>query len=319
MRAFFKAFHLCFAFFICQKGVRKLKIRKVLNNNAVVAADKDDREIVAMGKGIAFQKRPGALVPEEKAEKVFYLEDKKTFSRFQDLICSIPMAHLLLSERIINYGKTSLGKKLHEIIYVTLPDHISSAIERYQEGLKLKNPMYWDIRRFYPEEFEVGQKAVEIVKEETGVEFLPDEAAFIAVHFVNAELNDDMSRMYHLTQIMEDSYTLVKNYFHTEFDENSLDCYRFLTHLKFFAQRVVDNTHYHDDDDEDLLEVVCMKHPKAYDCARHIQRMIQEKYHSAVTEEEVLYLTIHIARVTRRQNLKPALQEKEPDGPDKEK
>lgn len=35
----------------------QLKITKVLNNNVVMSKDESNREIVVMGKGLAFQKR----------------------------------------------------------------------------------------------------------------------------------------------------------------------------------------------------------------------------------------------------------------------
>ena len=83
----------------------------------------------------------------------------------------IPLPHFLMSERIINHSKISLGKELSDSIYVTLPDHISAAVNRYKEGIVLPNPLLWDIRQLYKDEFRVGLKANEIVKEETGVEF----------------------------------------------------------------------------------------------------------------------------------------------------
>ena len=154
-----------------------MKIEKVLNNNVVVALDENGAETVLMGRGLGFGRRAGDEAPPDKVEK-----------RFQQLITSIPLPHFLMSERIINHAKIALGKELSDSIYVTLPDHISAAVNRYKEGIVLPNPLLWDIRQLYKDEFRVGLKANEIVKEETGVEFTEDEAAFIALHFVNAQL-----------------------------------------------------------------------------------------------------------------------------------
>ena len=82
----------------------------------------------------------------------------------------------------------NLGKQLRDTIYITLTDHISTAIVRCKEGLILKNALLWDIKQFYPDEFAMGIKAVGIIKEELGIEFLEDEAAFLALHIVNAQL-----------------------------------------------------------------------------------------------------------------------------------
>lgn len=182
-----------------------------------------------------FWRKPGDTVDASRVEKIFTITDESVSSKFQKMLESIPMAHVLLSERAINFAKIELGKKLHDCIYITLPDHISSAIARYREGIVLKNPLLWDIKRFYKDEYQIGLKVNAIVKEETGVEFLEDEAAFIAMHFVNAQLGDQMNAVYDITYIIQEICTMVKAYFKCDFDEESLDYYRFITHLKFFG------------------------------------------------------------------------------------
>lgn len=46
-----------------------MKIAKVINNN-VISVIENGKELVIMGRGIAFQKRPGDEVDETKIEKV---------------------------------------------------------------------------------------------------------------------------------------------------------------------------------------------------------------------------------------------------------
>ena len=275
-----------------------MRIEKILNNNAVVTLNEQGTEIVVMGKGIAFKRRVGDDLTPGDIDKVFTLSDQKISSRFQELLAAIPMEHMLLSERIINYAKIKLGKKLSDNIYVTLPDHISGAIERYKENVIVKNPLLWDVKRFYKDEFEVGLKANQVVEEETGIRFLEDEAAFIAIHFVNALLNEDIAHVYEITQIMQEVSDIVRRYFMIEFDENSLYYYRFITHLKFFAQRLLNGNHY-SDDCADLLEVIKYKHKKPFQCVQKIKLFLIDKYHYELSDEEMLYLTVHIARIVK--------------------
>ena len=184
-----------------------MKIDKVLNNNVVIARDENGAETVLMGRGLAFGRRAGEEVPADKVEKRFTLQSGQLSSRFQQLLTSIPLSHFLMSERIINHAKISLGKELSDSIYVTLPDHISAAGERYRQGLGLPNPLLWDIRQFYKEEYAVGLEANRIVFEETGVQFTEDEAAFIALHFVNAQVGGEIRDVYDMTYLMPVSYT----------------------------------------------------------------------------------------------------------------
>ena len=276
-----------------------MTIDKVRNNNVVISHDENGAEVVLMGRGLAFGRRAGDPVAAEKVEKRFTLHSDQLSSRFQQLVTSIPLAHFMMSERIINHAKLSLGKELSDSIYVTLPDHISAAVERYRQGLVLPNPLLWDIRQFYPDEYQVGMEACRIVLEETGVAFAEDEAGFIALHFVNAQVGGEIRDVYDMTYLMQAAFRIVRAVYGTEPDSGTLDYFRFVTHLKFFARRIVTGQNY-GDGDADLLDVVWYKYPRAFDCARKICSYVQQekKFHSG--KDELLYLTIHIARVMEK-------------------
>lgn len=273
-----------------------MKIDKVLNNNVVIARDENGAETVLMGRGLAFGRRAGEEVPADKVEKRFTLQSGQLSSRFQQLLTSIPLSHFLMSERIINHAKISLGKELSDSIYVTLPDHISAAVERYRQGLVLPNPLLWDIRQFYKEEYAVGLEANRIVFEETGVQFTEDEAAFIALHFVNAQVGGEIRDVYDMTYLMQAAFRIVREQYRREPNCDSLEYFRFVTHLKFFARRIVSGQHY-GDGDADLLDVVWYKYPRACDCARRICSYVEREKGFSSGKNELLYLTIHIARV----------------------
>lgn len=276
-----------------------MKIHKILNNNVVVSRSDQGKEVVVMGRGLAFQSKVGDPIPADKIEKTFTLSEPDVSEKFMQVAQSIPLSHILMAERIINTAKTRLGKKISDSIYVTLPDHISGSISRYHERIVLSNPLKWDIRRFYPDEFAIGRKAVEVIAEETGIQFSDDEAAFIALHFVNAQMGEELEHVYELTSIMQEVCAIVREHFQAEFDEESLNYFRFITHLKFFAQRVISGTHYEDDETE-MLEVIQLKHPDAYACTEKISALVEKKYHFAMTSDERLYLTVHIARIQPR-------------------
>lgn len=273
-------------------------IKRVLNNNTVISSNSKGVDVLLMGKGIAFGKKKGQAIDMEQIEKTFLLRDKETQSKFTELLINVPMEHILVSEKIINFGKIKLGKNLNEIIYVNLTDHIHSAIDRYQEGLILKNPLRWDIARFYPDEYAVGEKAIEVVRNDLGISFEIDEAAFIAIHFVNAEMDKSWDLAYEIAEITKRIETIIKNHYRTEFDENSLDYYRFITHVKFFAQRLLAGDHY-DDEDEELLNTLKHKYEGEYASALEIKKYVQQDFEYELSSTELLYLTAHIRRITK--------------------
>ncbi|EEU29720.1 putative transcription antiterminator LicT [Limosilactobacillus coleohominis 101-4-CHN] len=279
-----------------------MQIKRVLNNNAVISENHSGVEVLLMGSGIAWNKKRGQDVDISKVEQTFLLKNPDTLNKFKEVVIDAPMDEVLIAERIINYAKIKLGRKLNEIIYVNLTDHLHGAIERYRSGIKLTNPLKWDIARLYPDEYDVGMKAVELVKRKLGIDFLDDEAAFIALSFLDVESTggNEQNNAYQMTQIVTEVEKIVKDFFHTEFDEQSLNYFRFITHLKFFAQRILTDTHYPDDDtDRELMESLSRRYPKALTCAQQVHDFIQRKYRFTISDQEVMYLTVHIARLVK--------------------
>ncbi|WP_413377132.1 BglG family transcription antiterminator LicT [Alkalihalobacillus sp. 1P02AB] len=276
-----------------------MKINKVLNNNAVVAI-KDKKEIIIIGRGIAFNKSIGDEIIDSQIEKIFTLENEDINKKFKTLITSIPIEYMEISENIIAYAKMKLGKHLNESIYLHMTDHIHFAIERFKSNLPIKNGLLWETKHLYKEEYEIGMEALNMICEQFGVILPEDEAGFLALHIVNAELNEEMPNIKNMTKVMQEILTLLKYHFKIEFDENSLNYYRFITHLKFFAQRLVKGNHYNRSSDDDLLDVIKGKYPNAYSCSEKIKKFIENKYTYELTNEEKMYLTIHIERITRK-------------------
>ncbi|MQS98492.1 BglG family transcription antiterminator LicT [Companilactobacillus halodurans] len=278
-----------------------MKVKRTLNNNAAIATNHNGIDVLVMGPGVAFGKQPNDSLDMKKVEKTLFLKNESTMNKFTDLVIDVPMEQINIAERIINFAKMKIGKKFNEIIYVNLTDHIHMAIQRAKDGILLNNPMKWDIARFYPDEFAVGKKAVEVINNSEQVTLGDDEAAFIAIHFINAESEDSaqQNQAYEITKIIKKCESIVKDFFNTEFDEESLNYYRFITNLKFFAQRVLENKHYDDEEDADLLNTLEHRYAEPYKCAKKIKDFIFEKYNFTITSSELLYLTVHIRRLVK--------------------
>lgn len=98
-----------------------MKVLNVINNNVVSSLDEKNREIVVMGKGIGFHKKPGERIADTQVEKVFRLPDE-THDRFMKLVQDISYTHMKLASDIIDYACEHVGRKLRKSIYVTLTD-----------------------------------------------------------------------------------------------------------------------------------------------------------------------------------------------------
>lgn len=272
-----------------------MEISKVLNNNVAVVIDNNEEKII-MGRGICFKKKVGDLIEEDKIDKIFYLESDEVSRRFKELIVSIPLEYLEIGKEIMNEAKLKLGKSLNDNIYISMVDHIYAAVERAKENILVKNALLWDIQRFYKEEYAVGKVALEIIEKHTGVLLPNDEAGFLALYIVNGQLDEDVHDMYEITKIMQEIENIVRYHFKVKFNEESAYYYRFITHLKFFAQRLLEHKKPNQQED-DLLDVVQTKYANAYQCVQKIEMYIKNQYNYELYDEEKLYLTIHIHRV----------------------
>ncbi len=274
-----------------------IKIHKVINNNVVMFLDEEGKEVIAMGKGIGFHKKTGDMVDKTLVDKFFHLQDKDTSNRLQQFADVIPMEYLNLADDIIQYSQITLNKKFSDSLYVALSDHIYNAVSRFLDGISLKNPMLWEIKRFYEPEFEVALHALEMIKERFMVSLPEDEAAFITIHIVDAELdNGSLENVYTITKVIQDIHNIVRYYFRMEFDEKSVHYYRFVTHIRFFAQRLVTNTTYKDDGDDSLFELLKNKYKNSYKCVLKINTYIKNNFHYDLSTDEKLYLMVHIER-----------------------
>lgn len=274
-----------------------MKIEKIINNNIISSFDDMNREIIVMGRGLGFGCKQGDPVNVDKIEKVFRMDNEVESERLQNVLAEIPIEHIQITDEIITYAKSIISKKLNKNIYITLTDHINFAIERYQQGVNFNNALIWEIKKFYVSEYEVGQKALEIIKEKLGYELPSDEAASIAMHIVNAEFGTEMPNTIDITKLIQNVLKIIRHNYQVELDEESINYERFITHLKFFAQRIITNR-ANTGHDEEFYNMIKTQYSSDYKCAEKIRKYIETEFKMQVPEEELVYLTVHLKRIT---------------------
>ncbi|AUS27859.1 BglG family transcription antiterminator LicT [Paenibacillus polymyxa] len=273
-------------------------ITKIFNNNAIIAKDSKRHEFVVMGRGIAFKKNAGEQVEEHLIEKVFVLKQKDASEKFKLLLEDVPTEYVSLCYDIIEYGKSILEAQLSDYVYVSLTDHMNNAFKMFDEGFKNANPLIWEIKKFYPKEFGVGLKALEFIEDETGKRLSEDEAGNIALHLINAQVNSSYHKVADVaqqTQKIQDILNIIKYSYNITLDEHSTSYERFITHLRFFFQRLIQKEKKLALEDDFLLRQVKAKYKKAYNCMLKIEKYLD----TVLSDEEKLYITIHIQRVTQ--------------------
>ena len=180
---------------------------------------------------------------------------------------------------------------------MTLTDHINFAIERVSQGIEPQNALLWEIKRFYPQEFQLGIYALELIQDRLGILLPEDEAGFIALHFVNAEYGTDIRDAVKFPDQMQAIVDIVERELGILLDESSLHYERFMTHIKFLIQRIY-RKELLSSEDRELSLMMQRKYPREYQCSVKVAEYIMQATGCRLSEEEIMYLSVHIRRVS---------------------
>lgn len=278
-----------------------MKVIKAINNNNLCVLDDEGREQIVSGKGIGFGKKYGDTVDPSQIQKTYLITDSELQKRMISMLKEIPFEYMDFTNEIVEHIKKVYSSTLNESLLVTLSDHIAFAIERKNKGIEFTNPLIDSIRASYPEELNLGEYCVEQMKKQLGIEMIADEAGFIAMHIINARLDTKMDDVYSITKMINGCVGIAEYYYKAQFDRNSAEYERFLTHLKYLAQRLFQNKPLSSafcDDDEFLgmIKKTCKEH---YKCALCIQEYIEKTYHKNINDDELITLTIHLKKLSK--------------------
>ncbi len=271
-------------------------IKQILNNNVVIS-ENESGEVIVVGKGIGFHGKAGEEIDISKIEKTYLLQSEEENSSMKLLLSEIPYEIISFGIKATDYIIRCSRKKISRRILIPLTDHIYSCLGRYKEGIKFSEALRLNVAFLYPEEYKIATDIIDMIDSDFGIRVKDEEAAFITLHIVNAEMDIDLKDTYAATDIISIGVDTVEKHYNIKL-ENTADAARFITHLRFFAQRMISNAA----PEEDISEInrhVNLRYPDAYSCAEEIAEAIEEKYHYPIDKNEKTYLTIHIARLIR--------------------
>ena len=275
-----------------------MRVVKVLNNSLVLALDENGQETILMGKGIGFQKASGYEFNKDEVEKVFVLQDRSISRSIIRLAAEIDSAYFEISKTVIDYAIETYQMKLLDHIYLSLTDHVAFAVRRVKEGIVVPNFYTLEMRRFNPNEFHVGQYALAVVKERLGIELPEDEAGNIAFHFINAQIDHPYNeKNRRISELTDSVLNIVKYYYHLVYDEEKITYSRYVTHVRLFAQRLVSGQQLPEDSSRLLYDQIAEVCTSEFACVDKINLFVQEQFGVSITNQEALYLVLHIHRV----------------------
>lgn len=277
-----------------------MKISQILNNNVAVVK-RGNNEVIIYAKGIAFKKKVGQTISEIEIEKTYVLDSNDMLEHFSYLLSNASEEQISFVNNLITYGENLLQQKSNDYLTLTLLDHITFALKRAAKGQFIRSPLTWEVKKFYPQHFQIGIYALEQLKKVFSVDFPQDEAVSIALHFVNLQENKNhLDETMQAMETLRDILSIIQYHYTIRLDESSLHYMRLVTHLQYFIARIL-NYKIYDENDKALNEQIKMLYPKAYDCVKKIKKYVEETYHCVLTVDEETYLMLHIHRVTMKE------------------
>jgi beta-glucoside operon transcriptional antiterminator len=277
----------------------EVRVQKVYNNN-VVAVVTDGEEVVLVGRGIGFQKKPGDPVDESRVSKRFHLAPTPAGAGARSILVDLPLDVITLTGKISAFLAREHGLVLPSPVEIGLADHLAAALGRLDQGVPLFNNLLWETRASYPGEFAVALGVLELVRQETGQVLPLDEAGFITMHLVNAGLTGDMAETLLLARALDEVLAIVAQDLPVPVRPDSPHYARFLTHVKFVLQRLAERTQL-SGQHAVLFEEQRRQDPAAYRCALRVTAYLEQRFDVDLSEEEQLYLMIHLSRLRARE------------------
>lgn len=281
-----------------------MRVKKVYNNSVVLGVDDNGAEAVMLGPGLGFSLSPGMDIDPGKVERIFVPGGSTNADRLATFIQEIPLADIEVTEEILRTARDELGTHITDHVLVPLADHISFALQRARDEIaEIDYPLRWEVQQLYPTEVQFSSKALDIIESRTGIKLPAVEAVPLALHFVNAQLGaPDLSTAVRMTNVLSESLALIQEKMGLEVDENSTAVSRLVTHLRYLFLREHKGMQ-RPEENFVLSEAVRNALPSEHACAVEIGKLLREKFGQPINSDEILYLTLHIGRLTA--SLKP--------------
>ena len=272
-----------------------MRITKIYNNNVVSAVNDAGEEVVLAGAGVGFSRKPGQEADAARVEKLFVLAPNDR-TGLRQLLVELPYEIITLITAISQRLKERHQIVMTSAVEIGLADHISTSLARLGEGIPLHNSMLWEIRASYPDEFAVALEVLDMVEQATGTRLPIDEAGFIASHLISSGVMSGMSHAYQIAIILREVEAIVEEDTGVHPDGGSAAYVRFLTHLKFVPQRLTERTQFIGNLDA-MFAAQKAADPGGWACARRIAGLLEDRYETVISDEETLYLMIHLGRL----------------------
>ncbi|TDL80166.1 glucose PTS transporter transcription antiterminator GlcT [Peribacillus frigoritolerans] len=273
-------------------------IKKVLNNNVLIADHDTYEEVVLIGKGIGFGKKRGDMMQEDSYEKMFVLTNQKEQEQFKMLLPFVDEDMIEVVSDVIHFIAERVKLPLNEHIHIALIDHITFAIKRLQKGMDIKNPFLIETKTLYPKEFSIAEEVIDMINDRLKVNLPEGEIGFIALHIHSAITNKPIADVNQFSQLINQLVGVIEDSMKIKVNHDSINYLRLVRHLRYTIERVLSGETVEEPEKFTLL--LKKEYPLCYNTSWKMIKVMQQFLKKPVYEAEAVYLTLHLYRLTNK-------------------
>jgi beta-glucoside operon transcriptional antiterminator len=165
----------------------------------------------------------------------------------------------------------------------------------------LSLPILSEVSQNYPDEYFIGKEALLMIKEALGIGFSREEASAIALHLVNYESSHVNESKQENGQLISDAIEIIERELKVEINKDSFNYHRFVTHMFYLFKRVRTDCMI-DSDNHQMFDSIRGQFPDISHCAEVIGDKIGKTYNRKLSNEEIMYMILHINRMCDRED-----------------
>lgn len=280
-------------------------VHKVLNNNVVISLDEQGRERVLMGRGLGFQLKASDTLDTAKVEKTFILDTGEDGERERRMLTDTPYPIVEAVTRAVDQAERMLGHQLGRPLTIAVIDHVQFVLDRLSQGIRIPVANMPELRVLHPAEFAAAKAMAESISAALETELPSEEAVFLTMHVLNATRDEPNGTAALLFRRVQHVVRTVENGLGVTLDVESPDYARFVLHIQFLLQRLVSRTMLRSGDSS-FFEFAKHSYPRSFEIAQEVKAYVKAATESELTDEELLYVIVHVERLATQVGAEPA-------------
>ena len=266
---------------------------KTINNNAVVCKDENNHEAIILGKGIGVDplRYLGKEIDSKMIERIFTNNNEY----IEPLLRDIPYSYYKLVQWILDYASSEFKYDFKDTLFLTLLDHIVFAKKRFEDGEIIINPLLNEIKTFEREKYEFSEIVVKEINKRLETNFDENEVGYIAFPFVNAMSDLSQTQNKKIVKTLKELTEYLSKMQNITIDYDSYNFSRLIMHFKYLLARALSNKHKEKGGvDEKFIEMIKENYADEWKSSLEICAYLENSHNIITSEQEVLYMTIHI-------------------------